>query len=867
MKNLKTIFGSTLFLATLATYVSTLAPTTSFWDAGEFISCAYNLGIPHPPGAPLYLLLARLFAILPWAGDIAMRVNLLSALMSACATTFTFLIIIRMIELCHGSAATSAQRLLHYIAGAIGALAFAFSDTQWFNSVEAELYSASLLSAALILWVMLKWQEQAGSPTAGRWLLLAAYLTGLTIGIHLLGILILPSVLLLIYLQRAKISWGSFFVFALFSAALIVLLYPVIAKELARLIANYSLVAAGILLAALLAAIHFSARARRREISLTLIGILLVLTGYSTYTTIFIRSQHNPVIDMNNPDTAERFNAYVQREQYGNWSLWPRRAEFWSYQIERMYLRYFGWQFIGKDESDLSDEAQPQTFSSRGLWGVPFLVGLLGMVHHFRKDWRRAITLLTMFLVMGLALVIYLNQEDPQPRERDYVYTGSFLAFALWIGIGAAAILESLRARLQSNLALRRPAMMAAATALFALVPLKMFAFNYHTHDRSGNFLAYDYSYNLLQSCAPDAIIFTNGDNDTYPLWALQTVYGIRPDVNLVCLSLLNTDWYIQQLKHGAPKAPIRLSDERIAALQPWHWPKRKTVTLEVPPQIYAQWQQALAREASLESRPTVEFEVAPTWAGQFLRIQDMMILHILAENKFQRPVYFAVTVSPENMLGLQDYLRMEGLAFRVLPLRQPNGHLDPQLMHAKLFEEFRYRNLDNPDVHFDNDSLALLTNYRSAFLQLAHHYHLQNENEKTVAVLDKMAAILPEHIVPLPSANLSLAIGQLYHAAGKKDELPRRLAELGRSPKLAPRDKINVAELYATWLQDWANAESLAQTVLREAPKLPDAYSFLLNLYTQRGEKQKAVAVLQQWLEKNPSDQLAAQELQKLQE
>jgi hypothetical protein len=261
-------------------------------------------------------------------------------------------------------------------------------------------------------------------------------------------------------------------------------------------------------------------------------------------------------------------------------------------------------------------------------------------------------------------------------------------------------------------------------------------------------------------------------------------------------LSLLNTPWYIQQLRDFAPRVPIRLTDQQVENLSLTHWSQRKKLALAVPPQVYAHWLGEIKRTHSLaetNSNPVMEFELGPTFYGQFLRIQDMMILHILAENNFRKPVYFAATVPPDNMVGLQAYLSMEGLAFRVIPVKSPTGIVVPEIMQAKLFEEFRYRNLTNPKVYFDDDSLALLTNYRTAFLRLAHHYQTKGENEMTLAVLDKMSALMPEEVVPPLDPNLSLAIGQPYHAAGRPEELKKRLKLMNPNDRQAvePRQRL----------------------------------------------------------------------------
>ncbi|RMD93846.1 MAG: DUF2723 domain-containing protein, partial [Calditrichaeota bacterium] len=620
LKQANSIVAIIVFFIAFATYLSTVAPTTSFWDCGEFIACSYTLGIPHPPGAPLFVLLGRIFSVLPIASDIGLRVNIISTIFSAFSSMFTYLIIVRLLQMWQGKPTTVEQKLIQYTGGVIGALAFTFSDSQWFNSVEAEVYAGSIFFTAIVVWLILRWADEHEDPASDKWLVLIFYLVGLALGVHLLNLLALPTVFLIMYFQKRKtVDMESLFIFAVGATLAFIAIYPGVVKGIPALILHFSFISVGILFLAVAYFARHAIMARKRELALGLVSLFLVLIGYSTYNMIYIRSSLNPTIDENDPDTPARFVAYLNREQYGDWSITKRRAPFWEYQIKKMYIRYFGWQFIGKGTTLDSEGRIMETIAFRGLWGLPFLLGLFGMVHQFSKDWRRAFSILVLFIMTGVAIVIYLNQEDPQPRERDYAYTGSFFAFALWIGIGASAVMEFMRDKLQKNGKLNRHILVATAILLFFAVPARMFAFNYDNHSRKGNYVAWDYSYNILQTCEPNAIIFTNGDNDTFPLWYLQNVVGIRRDVRVVNLSLLNTNWYIKQLRDFEPRVPIRLTDEEIDRLAPMQWKKQK-ISINVPPQTFQAWVDSIKKlqpNYKPQDKPRLTFEVSPTLYGQ----------------------------------------------------------------------------------------------------------------------------------------------------------------------------------------------------------------------------------------------------------
>ncbi|MDZ7401964.1 MAG: DUF2723 domain-containing protein [candidate division KSB1 bacterium] len=875
-----------VWVSSLVTYLLTIAPTTSFWDCGEFITCAYILGVPHPPGAPFYILLGRIFSMIPLASDIGLRVNIISAIATAFTTMLTYLIIVRLIRFWRPKLDRLEDLLIVYGGSALGALAFAFSETLWFNAVEAEVYAISTLFTVLVFWLILVWHQHAESPDSDKYILIIAYCIGLAIGVHLLNILAIPALCFIFFSRNQMLKLRDLLVFitialgtAFISLAIYIhtkqllfaLIIPIVVSiAIARKrhqfpmqfrLLVFSLVALGILgvvypgivkwlpnfvlllsrqfgsrfvliwsftsVLALLLAIALLIHLKKRTLMIILTSLLLILLGASTYTSVYLRSQLNPAIDENDPETLENLVSYINREQYGDWSYVERRAPLWEYQIKKMYLRYLFWQYFGKGTIRDAQGLIKETVSWRGLWGIPFLLGMIGMFHHFVKDRHRAIAVLLLFLMTGLAIVLYLNQTDPQPRERDYVYVGSFFAFALWIGIGCASGLEALSRKLHGLSADRRTALLALAFALLVLlVPIKMLAFNFHQQDRSGNYVAFDYSYNLLQSCEPDAILFTNGDNDTFPLWFLQYVKQIRRDIRVVNLSLLNTPWYIKQLRDQEPRVPISLKDVEIDQLTPIFWPESRIIKIPVPPEVYQQELQELEHRTEFvkkakEEPPEIIFELGPTFIGKAIRIQDWMVLNIIATNQFRKPIYFAVTVSRESMLNLSDYLRMDGLAYKLVTY--PGQEISPARLRRNLCDVFQYRNLDNPRVYYDDSTIGLLMNYRIGFLRLAYFYHREKMHQDLVATLDAMQQRIPPAIIPLPDPRIALTISGMYLDAGHPTK-----------------------------------AEQIILDLLDQQPDFMNAYYLLFNIYAETRNHEAGILMARRLLARDPNNATA---------
>ncbi|MDZ7289241.1 MAG: DUF2723 domain-containing protein [candidate division KSB1 bacterium] len=826
-KNPVSLGGLLTLLIALATYLRTLAPTVSFWDCGEFIACSYILGVPHPPGAPLYLLLGRVFSMLPFADDIGWRVNLISALASTATILLTYLIILQLFR----EFRRKPEGWIEVISAVIGALAFTFSDSFWFNAVEAEVYALSMFFTAVVIWLALRWAERHTEAASIKYLLLIAYLIGLASGVHLLNVLAIPAIGMIIYFKRWPFSWLTFCIGIMLSAAALLAVYPGIVKGIPTLIQAYGGIALTLAIFAVILATAWTIRRKRTLTAMILLGVLLVSLGYSTYIAIFIRSHLDPAIDENDPETITNLVSYLNREQYGTedivTQLTRRKAPFWDYQIKEMYLRYFGWQFIGRS----GDPAKAQnTIQPFGLMGLPFAFGLLGMYHHFRRDWRRASIVAMLFVLTGIAIVIYLNQPQPQPRERDYSYVGSFFAFALWIGFGAHALLEAL-ARLKNGRQIIQPIV---AGAIFFLVPVNLFLHNFHTHDRKGNYAASDYAYNLLNTCAPNAILVTNGDNDTFPLWYLQQVEGVRHDVSVVNLSLLNTNWYIRQLKNREPKVPMGLTDDVIDSVGILEWPGKRVIGIRIDDEkVFQRYFDEVGNFYPVDSlrRQGREMliEIGPTYAGRFLRTQDLMLFEIISANQFRRPIYIGFNVPTENHAGLTPYLRVDGMALKLMPFR--GVPYSPEALRHNLLEVYRYRGLNDPTVYWDDQTQGLLQSYRSNFLALAWYCLNAQQQDEALALLQRMEKLMPEAVMPLGSIELFLHLGKLYAQAGDSAELHRRLNHALRQFDLSPQQKLEVAKLYWRNLGDSTTAESLARAVFAGHPNWGQVEEWLKQL------------------------------------
>ncbi|RKY54951.1 MAG: hypothetical protein DRP93_04350 [Candidatus Neomarinimicrobiota bacterium] len=854
---LKLGFGLASLLISFIVYMLTVAPTVSFWDCGEFIACAATMSVPHPPGAPLFLLFSRIFTMIPFSTDIAYRTNLISVISSAATIIILYYSIILLIQRFRGELDTFKDQFIVYFSAFLGAMAFAFSDSQWFNAVETEVYAFSTLLTALTVWLVLKWDAEDIKGRHGeKYLLFLFYALGIAVGIHLLNILAIPFIVLIIYFRYSKFEIKSF----LGVTALAGVLYLIIHKgiidgtpEIARAVninpAAVSFPLALLVLAAIFISLFFifgkalkSKPIAAKWSRLIVVGLILITVGYSSYEIIFIRSLKNPGIDENDPESVSAAVSYLHREQYGahSWSREDAMAQnktnvqyknsfdfFWRYQFKRMYIRYFNWQYMGRAEGGGVGWSGAGV-NIRQLWALPFLLGMIGAFFHFSKDWRRAFPILILFLMTGLAIVLYVNNPDPQPRERDYSYVGSFFTFAFWIGIGALAVFDTID-KLIKKKKLRQYLIATASVLLLLALPVNLLFANFESHNRTGNYVASDYAYNLLNSCEKDAILFTNGDNDTFPLWYMQEVEKFRKDVKIVNLSLLNTPWYIKQLKNTDPKISLRWSDAQIETIRPIPW---KT------------------QEVSIAGLTT---SIKPTYGGQYLRVQDLMILELIKVINWESPIYFAVTVSTSARLGLDDYLSMEGQVMRLYPYKV--AKIDENKIFENFTSNYKFRNLNNPNVYFSSNTQRLMQNYRTAVLQSAMKFIENGEKEKAAEILKAINEKIPEEIIPQYHPQLTLQTGRLYFQLGDTTEYMKRIDDVLGKENLDEQTLMLIAQELVYTVKNYTKAEQILLPLYRQDPYNNWVAGTLVRLYRETGKYGQALNILGSWLKIAPND------------
>ncbi|MGB0166050.1 MAG: protein O-mannosyl-transferase family [Luteibaculum sp.] len=1044
-KKLNNLVGWSVFIIATLTYFLGVEPTSSFWDCGEFITSAYKLQVGHPPGAPLFMLVSRFFSLFVPVEYVAFAVNMVSVLSSSFTILFLFWSItalLKKLQLRRDKALDMGNVVAIMVGGVIGALAYTFSDSFWFSAEEGEVYAMSSLFTAVVFWAILKYDEVAEQPHATRWLVLIAYLMGLSIGVHLLNLLVIPSIAFVYYFRNFTVTRKGVIYTFLVSLLILGIFQSLIIPGSIKLATKFELLFVNgmglpfhsglafflLLIAGLI--VFGLGYTKKKDLPLwntVIICVGVVLLGYSTYATIMIRSNANPPMDENNPESAFSLLSYLNREQYGErpllygqyWmapldpanprrdgnpvymkgysvsngssvirtystrfeaenyiqnakqngleikseyvvtddqknakynydpefcSVFPRMYSaqdshiaqykrwsnftgkpvrtrdnsgqqtivnkptmgenlrfFFTYQIDWMYWRYFMWNFAGRqndiqghgshlegnwlsgidfiDEERLGNQQElaDSMKSNKGYnryYLLPFILGLIGLVFHLFRDIRGWSVVMLLFFTTGIAIVIYLNQYPLQPRERDYAYVGSFYAFAMWIGMGAYALYQMAR---EANLAmlkklavpvlgagvflylseavsgsnhglsysvlymgivgliavalfsflgkkLKNPLSQAVLALLFCLpVPIIMAADGWDDHSRAKRETAVAFAKNYLDSCAPNAILFTNGDNDTFPLWYAQEVEGYRTDVRIVNLSLLNTDWYIDQMKRKAYD-----SDPVPFGLEEWQYRQgtRDIVFLDNSKNtsgIYVDVDRAMDfvknenNTVSTQSGekayyiPSDRFSisvdknkvlsngtVAPEdsalvldeirWSTgkRYLLKAQLMVLDLLATNNWERPIYFAVTTGSDAYMGLQEHFQLEGLTYRLVPIRSSNpnpnvsGRIAADIMYDNMINKFKWGNMDTEEIYMDENNLRMTTNLRLQFSNLADEFIRAGDNEKAKKVLDKCIEVMPEKNVPYNRIVVPLMEG--YYEVGeieKGNELAKRLFDI----------------------------------------------------------------------------------------
>ncbi|MCX6135802.1 MAG: DUF2723 domain-containing protein [Ignavibacteriales bacterium] len=836
------IVAFAIFVVSLLTYLRTIPPTVVFWDVGEHCAASIGVQVQHPPGSPLLVLVMRVASMIPVVADLALRMILVNLLASCIVVVLLYLITVRVILMWRSLPSTPFEALSLYGSAAIGALALTFSTTFWFNSIEVETRNVSLLFTALIIWLVLLWYEKAYDEHSDLYLLLITFLVGLTVGVHIHGLLGFFVAILLVYFRFYKKSLREFlfstdvFKFGVVASLIFWTAYPGIVKWFPSMLDAdvfgyksqiWIAVAIGILLGAMYL-VRYSTRKNNRILNIASLAFLFIVLGYSTYLVTFMRANANTPMNENDPSNLKRLVSYLERDQYGEtplmnrrFSLEPDKMEnfkkytsdldyFWEYQIKHMYLRYMGWNFIGK-EADWQDAGV--RFSQ--LYGIPFLIGILGLVYHWRKNQKIAFVMSVFFLLTGFFLAFYFNMQEQQPRERDYFFVYSVFSFCLWIGIGVSAVFEFLRERLtEKNLNI--VAFSTFAIALI-LVPGNMLRTNYHPMSRNGHYLAWDYSYNLLQSVEKDAILITAGDNDTFPLWYLQDAEGIRRDVRIVNLSLANTDWYIKQLKHsepyGAKTVPVSIPDDQIEGIQPMMY-KTQTVQIPIPRFATEGWNSPDNVDAnSTAIIDTMRFVMPATLQYgnvSALRVQDILVFDILRTSNWRRPIYFAITTGGEaNNIGLREYLELQGLAFKVVPARKQAywSAVHEERTKAHLFTDVPvpskgpaygclWRGLSDSTIHFDENQRRMISSYRQPFFNLATYLaNIKNKPNEVLQVLNRMEQVVPRRIHSM-DYRLKSDLASFYTMAGDtkqhREILGEIVAELAPGLDTAPLEQLS---------------------------------------------------------------------------
>lgn len=924
--------GWIVTLIACTVYVMTTEATGSFWDCGEFISSAYKLQIPHPPGAPMFVLLGRLFIVL--FGDnphtAAKAVNIMSALASGFTIMFLFWSIThfakRMVQ--KGTEALSNAQIISIMgAGIVGALAYTFSDSFWYSAVEGEVYALSSFFTALVFWAILKWEHKADEPGSDKWIIFIFYMMGISIGVHLLNLLTIPAIVMVYYFRNYKASFlGTFIAF---------MIGVVITGFIQVFLIQYTIKWAGafdvkfvndfhlpffsgfitffVLVAAILSfGIYYANKKGIYFLKLGIWATIFFLLGYTSYVTTMIRSNADPSVDMYNVDNPVTLVGYLGREQYGDWPilygpdfvdqvntidgadqyvktpnsyeyngkmpkrdwtsapsshLFPRMWDsdndrgqlqtykefggveegsdvtfgnnltyFTRYQFGFMYMRYFLWNFAGKqndvqgfgnprdgnfitgisfidnalfgDQSKMPNTIKTQNKANNTLFMLPLILGIIGFVFQYKKTKKDFLVTGLLFFFTGIAIVIYLNQQSLQPRERDYAYVGSFYAFAIWIGLGVLQVIEWFKSFMN-----QRIAAIVATVICFLAVPTLMAQQEWDDHDRSKKTLPLDMARDYLESCPPNAILFSFGDNDTYPLWYAQEVEGIRPDVRVVVNSLLGSDWYMRELRYKvneSNKFDVIFTEDQVAgnklnyvlyapqnadAEKSYHnldsvlrnivanpTGKYTTPTDGGPMNIFPTHKfkvpvnKANAIAAGIAS-PTDslldEMLIDVDAKRRHLVKNELAIYAIIATSQFKRPICFT---SPQELgdLGLDKYVRLRGLAYELVPIKVENP-VNTEVAYNTIMTKFAFGNAKNPNVYFDEENRRHINSLRMSITQVAISLIMEGKKDKAKNLLRKLDSETNEK---------SLPYGMTSNRGGNQDN--RIAAEMLRACYLA---------------------------------------------------------------------------------
>ena len=973
------LVGWAVFAIAALTYLFTMEPSSSLWDCAEFIATSYKLEVGHPPGAPLFMLMARIATMFaPNSYYVPHMVNGMNCLASAFCILFLFWTIThlaRRIFTAAGRTMSEGDKIAVLGAGAVGALAYTFTDTFWFSAVEGEVYALSSMFTALVVWLMLKWEEQADEPHSTRWIVLIAYLMGLSIGVHILNLLTIPALVFIYYFKRYKsVTLKGMALATLLSLAIlgfingIIIPYTVYLGAMVDLFAVNSLglpVNTGIvvfalaLLGVLSWGIVRTHRAGKKMWNLLLVCTTMILIGFSSYATVTIRAVANPPMNSNNPNNPHALLSVLNRDQYGNrpllygqyysspiddyvestsyhynaetkeydkvvtltgytypsefkhlfprlwntvkgeaaykpWAAYRTKTDvlrdengevvrdengkamrgevlefgrkvydsvtgesfieptfgenlyyFFTYQLNYMYWRYFLWNFVGRQDdiqasdetilhgnwlsgitpldeaylgpqSDLPSEMANNPARNRYFF-LPFVLGLLGLIYQLNRDQKNFSVVMWLFIMMGIALVVYFNTCPSEPRERDYVYAGSFYAFCIWIGLGVLAIRDVM------GYVLGRDAKLTAtlATVIALGVPALLAAENWDDHDRSGRTMARDIGWNYLQSLPENAIVINYGDNDTFPLWYNQEVDGVRPDVRIMNSSYLGGEWYIDEMKTRANEAagvPFSLHSSKYSFVNDFlpvadrvkrvidakeligfiadekdntkvqladgslvdYIPGRR---IAIPVNKDNAIKAGIVKEEDRDLMvDTVYINISER--KRSIEKSEMMLLDLLANFDWKRPICFTQVYILQDF-GLLDYLQFDGYAYRLVPILTPYqssweiGRIDTEWTYPRLMETFRYGNLADEDVHVDHflQYNIAASKAREGFARVAKELIREGRNEEALKALDRGLEVLPSPKIRYTDANTYPFI-EAYYALGEMEKGDKLLTD-----------------------------------------------------------------------------------------
>jgi len=907
-QRLNNIGGWIVFAIALVVYWTTMEPTASYWDCGEFIAVSYKLQVSHPPGAPFFMLLGRLFSFLAMGDEtmVAYWINFASVLAGAFTILFLFWTITlfgRKVFLGRDGGAEEKHTYSLLGAAFVGSLAYTFCDSQWFSAVEAEVYSMSSFFTAFVVWAMLKWDLIEDESKANRWLLLIFYMMGLSIGVHLLNLVTIPALALIYYFKKYEPTTWGIITAMLVSLLIIFFINEIIIPGLPSIAGSFelgfvntlglpfgsgALVFGLLVVGALVWGIWKTQKNNQALLNTFLLATAFILIGYASYTVIVIRSNENTPINQNDPSDVMSFVRYLKREQYGSrpllygqyftakvenyeegdpvyvkgkdkyevsekrvtprfsqrdqtilpriYSTDPQHQQVYrsilglkpgekpsfgdnlyymfKHQIGFMYVRYFFFNFAGRESdnqdaqwmgpNDWFDELPATLAENKGrnnFFMIPFALGLIGMFYQSVYNTKNFVVVALLFILTGVALVVYLNSPPTEPRERDYIYTGSYYAFCIWIGLSVIAIANAL------SVVIKNARVAAIAATILALTaPALMAKDGWNDHDRSNRYFSVDSAINYLQSCAPNAVLYTGGDNDTFPLWYAQEVEEVRQDARVVVLSYYNTDWYVKQTmrqtyeskpfaytltaenyRQGGPNDYLPFLDMKIPAidlkeylklLRQDHKALRAYPTANVVPsqELVLKVDVEKVRRLGivpkeLDSLIVPEMRLRLTRGG--LEKKDLAMLDLLATSDWERPIYVNNTSLAQFNVDLEPYVVQEGNAFRILPVLNPNPQEDYLVNTEAAFKnittKFQFRGLDDPNQYFTQDYRSFVQNHRSSINSVARELIYDKETAKARDILLLSLNKMPDTGVAYDFTNAQMT--ELLFEVGEKDK------------------------------------------------------------------------------------------------